>query len=455
MSTFFLLLQRVHDKVHDSSMKLSYSKPKIYTGGVEINSWSKLSAKEKKIALSKSWYVYYSFRNPKNGKLTRQTNIKGGANLYEDKRSRYYILSKLRESLEYVLSHGFNPYENNTSLIEYIENEVLNDENDKSIKPELSAKFSKETITEIKEDKVEVLCSISEGFKIGLETKQKVLNPNSYTKFKSRIKRFDKWLVDEGFDLMKDITCIEKKLVIRYLNSVLQATSPRNRNNTRTDLGSLFQTLVDNDVIQVNFVREINVLQATPERNKTYTTTEQKDIFKYLKQNDKILYLFVQFVSYNYLRPIEVCRLKVKDIDLIDKKLYVKAKNKPVKTKIIPDILLNELPDISMLNKEDYLFTPDKIGGSWDTKVENKRNYFSKQFKKIKDHFGLGKDYGLYSFRHTFITKLYKEMSKTGTPMEVKSRLQLITGHTTMKALELYLRDIDAVLPEDYTKYFK
>ena len=30
-----------------------------------------------------------------------------------------------------------------------------------------------------------------------------------------------------------------------------------------------------------------------------------------------------------------------------------------------------------------------------------------------------------------------------------------ITGHTTMDALEKYLRDIDAELPEDYSNLFR
>ncbi|OAD42257.1 hypothetical protein LPB303_15165 [Polaribacter atrinae] len=97
----------------------------------------------------------------------------------------------------------------------------------------------------------------------------------------------------------------------------------------------MFQTLEDNEIIENNFVKKINVLKSVPERNKTYTTTEQKDIFKYLEKQDAVLYLFVQFISYNFLRPVEVCRLKIGDIDLIDKKIYVRAKNKPVKIKII------------------------------------------------------------------------------------------------------------------------
>ena len=67
----------------------------------------------------------------------------------------------------------------------------------------------------------------------------------------------------------------------------------------------------------------------------------------------------------------------------------------------------------------------------------------------IKDHFNLGSEYGLYSFRHTFITKLYRNLRENKSPHETKGILMNITGHVTMDALEKYLRDIDAELPED------
>ena len=61
--------------------------------------------------------------------------------------------------------------------------------------------------------------------------------------------------------------------------------------------------------------------------------------------------------------------------------------------------------------------------------------YYKKKFKQL----------------HTFITKIYEELRKTLTPHETKSQLMLITGHTTMLALQKYLRDIDVELPEDYS----
>lgn len=86
----------------------------------------------------------------------------------------------------------------------------------------------------------------------------------------------------------------------------------------------------------------------------------------------------------------------------------------------------------------------------------NRRDNFSKRFKEgVKDHFNLGIDYGMYSFRHTFITKLYRKLREEKSQFEAKSILMLITGHSRMIALEQYLRDIDAELPEDYSNLIK
>ncbi|MBS1535783.1 MAG: site-specific integrase [Bacteroidetes bacterium] len=445
MAAISLLLQNVHGIVHVFNMKLNFSEPKIFTGGVAISDWSKLSDQQKQEALEKDWYLYYSYRNPKTGKLERQPNIKAGANRFKTKTERLSILKTLQRNLLFLLEQGFSPYADNSAL----EGKLLRN---------TSADNNKETVIPITISPIDPtiinksLITISEAFQLALKIKKNVLSATSYPNFSSNVKRFEIWLNENGFE-NKTIDAISKKTVIKYLNVVLENTSPRTRNNTRIELSSLFQTLEDNDVIVENFVRKINVLKAKPERNKTYSTALQEEIYNYMALNDPLLLLFVKFISYNYLRPIEVCRLKVGDVDLKDQRLFVRAKNAPVKIKIIPQILIKDLPDLSKLNPNDYLFTPTVIGGEWNTSENDKRDYFSKRFKKVKDHFKLGTDYGLYSFRHTFITKLYNEFAKVMTPFEAKSKLMLITGHNTMDALEKYLRDIDAVLPEDYSGY--
>ena len=418
--TDFLTFEYAHayGGAYDLTKRKPYSEPKIFDAGGD---------------LTKRWYVYFSFRNPATGKLERQTPIYGGANHYTTKGERLEVLSMYRKSLSDFLKKGFNPYEDNTD-------KIVPKSQEKETLLENAAAINYPTIKE---------CFL----KI-LAIKENVVSVSSYTNYRSKLNKLENWLSTK---LPKNptINLVTKKLIVEYLNEVLTRTSPRTRNNTRTELGSLFQVLVDNEIIPVNFIHSINVLKSTPERNKTYTNNQQEEIYKYLKTNDTILLLFIQFISYNFLRPIEVCRLRVKDIVIKDKRIHIRAKNKPVKIKIIPEIMLDLIPDLSTMVENHFVFTPTKIGGDWNASEINRRDYFSKRFRTVvKEHFNLGTEYGLYSFRHTFITRLYNEMAKDLTPYEVKSKLMQITGHSTMQALEKYLRDIDAALPEDYSGYF-
>lgn len=396
------LLSNEYANAYDLEYKSQYSTPKIYDANGD---------------LSKRWYVYYSYRNPATDKLERQTPIYAGVNRFKNLKERKNAIKILAKAVENILENGFNPYDEDSVPVDEVKN-----------------------------------YSIADAITFSLELKKNTLKENSFRDFRIRIKSFEKWLLTNGFE-NRYITAVNKKTIVTFLNSVLSTTSAKNRNNTRAILSMFFQSLEDNDIIPDNFVKKINVLKSNPERNKTYSSKQEVDIFNYLKSNDELMLLFIQFISYNHLRPVEVVRLQIKDVNVKDRRLYVRAKNKAVKVKIIPEILLSTLPNLDKFNPESYLFTPNGIGQDWATNETDKRDYFSKRFKKVKDNFGLGKDYGLYSFRHTFITKLYHEFVKNSTPFEAKSKLMLITGHETMVALEKYLRDIDAVLPEDYSQH--
>ena len=452
MSKILLLLQTVHQNVHQNAHLLTlkkYTEPKIYTGGVNVSLWNKLPKEKQNEALSKDWYIYYKFIDKTTGKLKRMPNIKAGVNRYKTKEERIKILIQLRDNLEYILEKGLTPYEDND--ISEFETNKTNVEQPKLV----VVKDIEEPIKSVKPTKQvepeEAVMSIKEGFEFALKIKKGHLNETSFKNLEGRIKRFLK-----SFDESQPITSITRKTTNQLLNDILENSSSRNRNNTRIDLSSIFEVLASNEIIPDNFIKKINVIKSKPERNKTYTPEMQADIYSFLEKNDPILLLFVKFVSYNFLRPVEVCRLKVGDLDIVDKKLYVKAKNKAVKIKIIPEILIKDLPDLTTLDKNHFLFTPTKIGGEWEATENNRRDNFSKRFKSVvKEHFELGIDYGMYSFRHTFITRLYRELRKSYSPFESKSRLLLITGHSSMTSLEQYLRDIDAELPEDYSHLLK
>ncbi|WP_052184192.1 tyrosine-type recombinase/integrase [Psychroserpens sp. Hel_I_66] len=419
-----------YDNAYDLSKQRSFSNPKIYTARGN---------------LKKRWYVYFSFRNPDNGKLKRLTPFYGTANQYNTKEERLEVLTVYRKTLLKLLNLGYNPFEDNSALHSKL-TQTRKTESEQNLPSEKSGEA-----TQVEEPKMR----IDQAFQFGLKQKERVVSKRTLKDYENKTNSFLNWLKSNHPDA-PTVDKLNKSIFQNFLNDILANSSPRNRNNYRTDLSSVLQVLVDNEIVQLNYLRGIIKLNSKPERHKTYSSETETKIFDYLKDNDPILLLFIKFYSYTFMRPIEVCRIKVKNINVKDRTVQFKAKNSKLKTKILPQILLDDLPDLSKLKPNTLLFTPEGIGGDWEASENSRRDHFTKRFKKVvKDHFRLGIDYGLYSFRHTFVTKLYKELSKKYSPNEAKSRLMQITGHSTMSALEKYLRDIDAELPKDFSDMLK
>lgn len=415
MSILLNKLRVEHFSEHNLKKTKQFGGPYIYDAGGN---------------LSARWYVYYTYRNPVTGKLERQTNIYLNINDYDTVRDRTKAAKIVQESLKDILKDGhFDPYKQEEVNI------------DKAI-------VENKDVILLNADK-----NAEDAIEYALEIGKSMYAETTFRDFKSRVTQFKKWLIDNKLG-DRPISEIITEHAILFLNAVLKRSSSTNRNNTRAALLGLYVILIENKFVADNIVSGIKILSSRPERNKSFTSTQEEDVLEAVKKYKPILDLYIKFISINLLRPIEVCRLKIKDIDLTDRILNLRAKNKAVKRKIIPELILQDLPDLRIYNREDFLFTPSGPG-KWDAMETNRSNYFSREFKEIKDMLGLGKDYGLYSFRHTYITKLYVKLRESYTPFEAKSRLMLITGHTTIDALEKYLRDVDAELPEDYSDLLK
>ena len=403
--------------VFEPVKKSNYSKPKISTGGIKISDWNKVSKKERQEALKKRWYIYYSFRNPKTGKLENQSFITGGANRYKTKDERLEVLKAYQKALELLLKDGYNPY-------------------DKTINKEVQ----------------ENILYFSKALELFLKEKKKTVKGRTLIDLKNRLIKFETFLKTTFFNTHLTLSAIKKPMVMRYLRTILEKTSPRNRNNVRVDLNTFFNWLDDNEMIEKNIVSTIPVLKTKATVHKVYSNSETDRIFEYMEKNDPTLLLFVKFVSYNFLRPIEVCRITIGDIDPNNKIITFRAKNKVMKQKIIPNILWQDIPKAWLKYPKEYnLFGTENTPMIWETEENNKRDFYSKRFKKTKNTLKLDKNQTMYSFRHTHITKLYRKLRETKSPFETKSDLMLITGHSSMDALEKYLREIDAELPQDYS----
>ena len=211
----------------------------------------------------------------------------------------------------------------------------------------------------------------------------------------------------------------------------------------------------DEGIVDRNFVKSIKMLRSSPKRNRTWTKEQAEEMFRYLEENDPRLLLVIELVSYNFLRPKEVMRLTVGSFNLKERTLSVEVKGGKIRTKIIPDIMFDKLPNMDGLEDDVNLIGKNGLLEQWPIHEESKRGSITGDFREVKKKFGIGEEYGIYSFRHYYITKLYRKLREEFTPFETKSKLMEITGHETMAALEKYLRSIDAELPKDYSEMLK
>jgi hypothetical protein len=355
---------------HDLTQKKLYSLPKINSANGD---------------LSKRWYVYFSFRNPETGKMKRLSNIYGEANKYKTKEDRLSALTIYRKRLLNLLKQGYNPFVENTELCQSLQQKAaskpdrtipsLKNKNEAIYKEREKEEIQVKTIAtneqqklqqlindlkgvvEIVKDKSELLNSVSkmnflvgendkvienktntesedvvkmvfsDAFDFALKLKEREVSKATINDYKGKIKKLLTWLSENRSD-KKYIDELKRKDILDFLNAILLKTSARTRNNYRSDLSSLFQVLKNNELIVENHLKTIKVLNTKPEKHKRYTIEQQQDIFNYLEKEDVILLFYIKFIYYGFMRPLEVSRLRIKDVDIKNKTLQFQSKTK-------------------------------------------------------------------------------------------------------------------------------
>lgn len=372
------------------------------------------------VKTGKHWYVYCYFDNKKTGKRDYKYIIKGNINRLKTYRDRKERANIIKSGLILAIKDGWTPFENTSTVFDHININCI--------------------------DALEKAKGI----------KKLIWSKKTSSSMVSHSDLFIKYIKDCNID-HKNISSLNKRIVTSFLNKLTKdGKSPKTRNNYKATISSLFSQMVVDGYIDRNIILDIPNLKTNPKKNIPFNNKELKEISQYLIKNDILLYNYIQFIGYAFLRPIEVNRIKLKDIDISKKIVRIKTK-----TGYQTIYLINKLIDIikyykiDNLESEFTLFTPDNKPCIWTTEDKNKQSYFNKRrFKKVKDHFNLNADYSLYSFRHSFILNLYHNFIKSMTQLQAKHKLMTITRHKSLSGLENYLRDIGAILPDDFSDEF-
>ncbi|AXG70037.1 site-specific tyrosine recombinase XerC [Kordia sp. SMS9] len=432
-----LIKENEYEIEYDLKKLKQFSEPKIYTG---------------KDDLSKRWYVYFSYRNPTTEKLERQPPIYGEANKLKTKTDRLAYLATIRKVLHQMLKKGYSPFEDAQTTDKRL------------LEKSKVASTKKQTRNSIKSQRQNY--TVKEAMEFALSQKLPNWSKKTSSTFTGHYNKFMLWLKDNKLESL-DINELKKRDVSLFLNTIKKTqtkkqklnnnvpdvVSPKTRNNYKATLSILFSQLADDEIIPYNFVEKIKNVKSKPKKNKAFSKEQIIAIREYLDKHDPYLRVFMQFMSYAFLRNIEVCRLKVKDIDLQAKRLYVRSKTSPLAIVPIIGELENVIKKMNLENfaPDDYLITRYKHPAEWGIDEIYKVNYFSAKFRKVRETLNLDNDYTLYSTRHTAATNLYNHLlSKGNSEEEALMKLMQITRHTSKAGLKNYLREIGATLPKDY-----
>ncbi|WP_272149147.1 tyrosine-type recombinase/integrase [Tenacibaculum aiptasiae] len=396
-----------------------FSNPKLYIPKNKITG---------KPDLNKSWYVYYYFRNPFNGQMDKFIE-KQGINRLKTLYERTEAGKNLKKAQLRWLQDGGNPFE-----LKKLKEDLVNKKN----------------------------FSISEALDNAFNEKTKVWGQTSKDVNTTQYNIFVKWLETKKLNNL-NIKELTKRHIVIFLNELTdtdnRSVSNTTRNNYRRLISSLISQLVNDDILEFNFVISIPKLKTSVQKNQPFTLNQLNEIKKYLIKHDTYLYSFMKFVMYALMRNVEICRLQVKDIDLENNIIKVKTKTEELTTILIIPQLKNLLLEMELhkYDSNDFLFTKDKKPGKWEVNKErSKVNFFSRRFEKMRKKIGkrinLNNNHNIYSGRHTTALDLYNSFKNQGlTDLESKHKLMTITRHKSLSGLENYLRDIGASLPKDYS----
>ncbi|WP_299673225.1 site-specific integrase [uncultured Tenacibaculum sp.] len=394
-----------------------YSDPKIYRPTEIVDG-------KKVVTVKKLWHVYYYYRNPFTGKMDKFTERKG-INRIKTKTGREQAARNLQRALRRYLQDGFNPFE------------VV----------KVDADVEKESYTAV------------DALKLAFEHRKNTWKETTKDVNKSYLDSFIKWLTDKKIN-DKSITEITKKHISFYLSDLLKTKTDSNttRNNHRRFLSSMFTELVEKDIIADNFIKKIPLLKSTPKKNKPFNTSQLEDILKYVRENEPYLYQYLKVMWYTFLRPIEILRIEINNINLQDNVIDINTKTKGREyVRIVKplQVYLGELK-LQQYEAKMFLFGKDQKPGYWVTQKEKSReDFFIRRFKKVKDHFKLSSEYGVYSFRHTAALSLYYQYTKQGlSEHQAVLKIQAIMRHDNEQTTRKYLREIGGQLPEDWSKNY-
>lgn len=321
--------------------------------------------------LSKEWFVEFYAWSATEGKLIRK-RIKIPLS-YQDAKSRTNHANKLIAQVNKLLESGHH------------------------IKPREPDQKS-DIVLENKGQLILALRAV-------LSTISGTLRPKSVVTYNSAIEKLDEFLrapVDLRLYGQQDAIIFRDHLINCLRNS------SRTANNTLIHLNTLFSHLRQRATLGPSPFKLGKLKQKVTSKNVAFIQEDQEPIEKHLLERDPKVYLFTRFVYYAFIRPGELLKLRVEDINFSRRYITIHGEiSKSGKTETVPIIpplfnLIGHLQDIP--DKTNLIFGKNMLPAAEPSGIQVPFRRHEKALEKLMlDKPG----YTLYSWKHTGAVNAY------------------------------------------------
>ena len=337
-------------KRNTASELLGFTYPKLHTG--------------------KSWYVDFYATDPTSGEMRRKKYKLDGLKKISEKKRR---AAEIIEAVTRQLRSGWNPWVNTQE----------------------SRGFT-------------LLSDVLSRYMEYIERKSRKKTKHSY---QSRVNILNQYLsscvLPIKYAYQFDGAFVNDYLDWLYLD---RGVSERTRNNYRGWCYSFGEFLVSRKYIDSNPVDHIPALDEKKKHRKDLTPKMLKQMRAHLNREDKHFLLACYMEYFTFIRPTELSYLKVGDISIKDKTIFVSedfSKNKKSAKVALNDTLLKLMIELGVLSAPSSYFlfgkhfkpSPDRCNA----------DQYNRRWKKMREALGWGDEYQFYSLKDSGIRDLANE----------------------------------------------
>lgn len=261
--------------------------------------------------------------------------------------------------------------------------------------------------------------------------------------YRSRKTVFLQWLKHKKLEL-KYIYAMDKALAMEYMDwlQLEKKIGPRTYNGYLTDMRTFFNAMKERSMIRMNPFLSVSKLREKEKHRKSFSDAELMKLKNYLLQHDNDFLTVCQYCYYAILRPVEICRLKVGNIDLERRVIIINAdQSKNDKRHIIP--LMPELWErlkklgIDTMPKHWYIVSKGFRPGEKHIREKN----ISERFKVIRETLKLPAHCEFYSLKDTAAERMIK------AGYDIKFIKQLFRHHD-ITITDMYMSSFNPIVDE-------